>query len=66
MPQLDFITYLNQYIWTIMILSACIIIMCVTLLPSLKYCLESRLSESVTFSYTKQHEFTAYKKLLEQ
>nr|YP_009746379.1 ATP synthase F0 subunit 8 [Chrysaora pacifica]QIH96588.1 ATP synthase F0 subunit 8 [Chrysaora pacifica] len=64
MPQLDFITYLNQYMWTIGVLSFCVVIMCATLLPNIKYGLESRSVEFVSFNYKREHEFIVFKKLL--
>ena len=65
MPQLDFVTYFNQYFWIIIILSLCIMVMLKTILPNIKANLVSRVSPVIDEEKIKDHkEFIVFKKLL--
>nr|YP_010317606.1 ATP synthase F0 subunit 8 [Catostylus townsendi]UNB15550.1 ATP synthase F0 subunit 8 [Catostylus townsendi] len=65
MPQLDVVTFINQYIWTISSITIMVVIVMLLIIPSIKMLIEIRnvnVDESV--SYTEKKEFISFKKLI--
>nr|AER54627.1 ATP synthase F0 subunit 8 [Pelagia noctiluca] len=64
MPQLDFVTYLNQYLWAIGVLTTIVTIMVSTILPPIKRSLECRTFSESSKKVIVNHSFASLKKLL--
>ncbi|YP_009421325.1 ATP synthase F0 subunit 8 (mitochondrion) [Rhopilema esculentum] len=65
MPQLDVVTFINQYVWVIGSVSSIIIISIITILPSIKKLNEIRhITGDEVVSFKKKREYSTFKKLL--
>nr|AET13220.1 ATP synthase F0 subunit 8 [Rhizostoma pulmo] len=65
MPQLDVITFINQYIWMIGSVTAVVIVSIISLLPSIKKLIEIRdVSSMELLDYKRNKDFITFKKLM--
>nr|ADY15476.1 ATP synthetase subunit 8 [Aurelia aurita] len=65
MPQLDVVTFVNQYVWIIGSVSVVVIIMLSVILPSIKKLTQIRgVSEEEIIESKEERDFTSFKKLI--
>nr|YP_009742865.1 ATP synthase F0 subunit 8 [Aurelia limbata]QID91286.1 ATPase subunit 8 [Aurelia limbata] len=65
MPQLDVVTFLNQYIWIIGSVSIVVIIMLSVILPSIKKLTQIRgVTEEEVIESKEEKDFNSFKKLI--
>nr|BAR45997.1 ATPase subunit 8 [Aurelia sp. 3 sensu Dawson et al. (2005)] len=65
MPQLDVVTFINQYIWIIGTVSIVIIIMLSVILPSVKKLTQIRnVTEEGDLELKRERNFDSFKKLV--
>ncbi len=65
MPQLDVVTFINQYVWIIGSITALTVLLVVLIIPKIKKLVEIRVNnfnEDISFVSTRQ--FLGFKKLL--
>jgi hypothetical protein len=65
MPQLDIVTFINQYIWVIGSVSIVVIVMLSVILPSIKKLTQIRgVVEEEVIESKKEKDFNSFKKLI--
>nr|YP_783952.1 ATP synthase F0 subunit 8 [Aurelia aurita]ABG56249.1 ATP synthase F0 subunit 8 [Aurelia aurita] len=65
MPQLDIVTFINQYIWVIGSVSIVVIVMLSVILPSIKKLTQIRgVVEEEVMESKKEKDFNSFKKLI--
>nr|WOE91033.1 ATP synthase F0 subunit 8 [Phyllorhiza punctata] len=65
MPQLDVVTFINQYIWIISSITVFVVLAVILLLPSIKKLIEIRISTSNDdYSFVSNKKFSGLKKLM--
>nr|YP_009747479.1 ATP synthase F0 subunit 8 [Aurelia coerulea]QII89159.1 ATP synthase F0 subunit 8 [Aurelia coerulea] len=65
MPQLDVVTFVNQYVWIIGSVSVVVIIMLSVILPSIKKLTQIRgVTEEEIIESKEERDFTSFKKLI--
>ena len=65
MPQLDVVTFINQYIWIISSITVIVVLAVTLLLPSIKKLIEIRISTSNdNYSFVSNKKFSGLKKLM--
>lgn len=65
MPQLDVVTFVNQYVWIIGIVSIMIVIMLSIILPSIKKLTQIRnITEEENMELGREKSFDSFKKLV--
>nr|WOE91065.1 ATP synthase F0 subunit 8 [Cassiopea sp. MKL-2023] len=65
MPQLDVVTFINQYIWLIGSISISIVLVLIIILPNIKKLLEIRVNVSDdNVSFLNNKEYKSLKKLI--
>nr|WOE91050.1 ATP synthase F0 subunit 8 [Acromitus sp. 2 MKL-2023] len=66
MPQLDVVTFVNQYLWILGSITIIIILIAVIILPSIKKLIEVRTSNiNDNYSFVVEKNFFGLKKLLD-
>nr|WGM81677.1 ATP synthase F0 subunit 8 [Mastigias papua] len=65
MPQLDVVTFINQYVWIISSITVIVILTVTLLLPSVKKLIEIRINTSNdNYSFINKKKFSGLKKLM--
>nr|AET13206.1 ATP synthase F0 subunit 8 [Catostylus mosaicus] len=65
MPQLDVVTFINQYVWTITAITIMAIVVILLIIPSIKMLIEIRnINADEHISYKEKKEFIGFKKLI--
>uniref|UniRef100_A0AAU6W684 ATP synthase F0 subunit 8 n=1 Tax=Cephea cephea TaxID=880218 RepID=A0AAU6W684_9CNID len=65
MPQLDVITFINQYLWIIGSITALVVLLTVLIIPKIKTLVEIRISNSSeNISFVSSKQFSGFKKIL--